>query len=203
MVAQTVKRKTDIGPPHYQRFLPPIIQRNYGKWRYHEIPRPGVLVHVADSGERLYSVRAGSPRLLSTKTLRLFADLADEFSGGYFRFTSRNNVEFLLTDEGLVTPLIAKLQSLGYPVGGTGPAITSIVHTQGWVHCHSAASDASGVVKAIMDELYPYFGSMRLPARVRIAFACCLNMCGAVHCSDIAILGLHRRPPKVNHGSLL
>ena len=24
-------------------------------------------------------------------------------------------------------------------------------------------------------------------------------MCGAVHCSDIAILGIHRRPPKVDH----
>jgi sulfite reductase beta subunit len=53
-----------------------------------------------------------------------------------------------------------------------------------------------------MDELYPYFGSMQLPARVRIAFACCLNMCGAVHCSDIAILGLHRKPPKINHDTL-
>ncbi len=203
MVAETVKRKTDIGPPHYQRFLPPIIQRNYGKWRHHEIPQPGVLVHVAESGERLYSVRAGSPRLLSTKTLRAFADLADEFSEGFFRFTSRNNVEFLVADQSRVAPLIAKLESLGYPVGGTGPSITSIVHTQGWVHCHSAASDASGVVKSVMDELYPYFGSMRLPAKVRIAFACCLNMCGAVHCSDIAILGLHRKPPKVNHGTLL
>ena len=203
MVSEVVKRKTDIGPPNYQRFLPPIIQRNYGKWRYHEIPRPGVLVHVAESGERLYSVRAGSPRLLSTKTLRLFASIADEFSEGFFRFTSRNNIEFLLADESRVEPLIVRLESSGYPVGGTGPAITNIVHTQGWVHCHSAASDASGVVKSVMDELYPYFGSMRLPARVRIAFACCLNMCGAVHCSDIAILGLHRKPPKVNHNTLL
>jgi len=37
---------------------------------------------------------------------------------------------------------------------------------------------------------------------VRIALACCLNMCGAVHCSDIAILGIHRTPPKVNHERL-
>jgi sulfite reductase beta subunit len=27
-------------------------------------------------------------------------------------------------------------------------------------------------------------------------------MCGAVHCSDIAILGIHRRPPKVDHSRL-
>jgi sulfite reductase beta subunit len=29
--------------------------------------------------------------------------------------------------------------------------------------------------------------------------ACCLNMCGAVHCSDIAILGYHRKPPIIDH----
>jgi sulfite reductase beta subunit len=27
-------------------------------------------------------------------------------------------------------------------------------------------------------------------------------MCGAVHCSDIAILGIHRRPPKAQHANL-
>jgi len=66
-MAETVqKRITDIGPPHYEKFLPPIIKENYGKWKYHEIPRPGVLVHTAESGAKLYTVRAGSPRLLST-----------------------------------------------------------------------------------------------------------------------------------------
>ena len=34
------KRKTDIGPPHYEQFLPPVIKANYGAWRYHEILRP-------------------------------------------------------------------------------------------------------------------------------------------------------------------
>jgi sulfite reductase beta subunit len=40
---------------------------------------------------------------------------------------------------------------------------------------------------------------MKLPNQVRIALACCLNMCGAVHCSDIAILGIHRTVPKPDH----
>ncbi|MHC5078385.1 MAG: 4Fe-4S dicluster domain-containing protein, partial [Planctomycetota bacterium] len=42
----------------------------------------------------------------------------------------------------------------------------------------------------------------KLPGKLRIALACCLNMCGAVHCSDIAILGVHRRPPKTDHSNL-
>jgi sulfite reductase beta subunit len=32
-----------------------------------------------------------------------------------------------------------------------------------------------------------------------VSLACCLNMCGAVHCSDIAILGYHRKPPMLDH----
>ncbi|RLC27187.1 MAG: sulfite reductase, dissimilatory-type beta subunit, partial [Deltaproteobacteria bacterium] len=32
-----------------------------------------------------------------------------------------------------------------------------------------------------------------------VSMACCLNMCGAVHCSDIALLGYHRKPPVIDH----
>jgi sulfite reductase beta subunit len=202
MAATVVQRKTDIGPPHFETMLPPVVKANYGKWRYHEMPRPGVLVHVAASGDRLFTVRAGTPRLLSVTTIRELCDFADQFCGGHLRFTSRNNVEFLLGDERQVEPLIAALEAAGFPVGGTGHSISSMVHTQGWVHCHSAATDASGVVKAVMDELTQYFRSTSLPARLRLALACCLNMCGAVHCSDIAILGIHRRPPKVDNERL-
>ena len=198
----STERKTDIGPPHYEKYLPPVVKKNYGKWKSHDYLKPGVLMHVSETGDKLYSVRAATARIASIETLRLFADIADEFSDGHLRWTSRNNVEFLLTDESNIDPLIAKLTAEGYPVGGTGASITNIVHTQGWVHCHSAASDASGVVKSVMDELFPYYENATLPAKVRIAFACCLNMCGAVHCSDIAILAVHRHAPVINHSVL-
>jgi len=201
-MADITPRKTDIGPPHYGQFLPPVIAANYGKWKYHEIPRPGVLVHTAESGDKLYTVRAASPRLLSVQTIRDFCDLADKYCDGYLRFTSRHNIEFLLTDPSRIDPLIADLAAAGFPVGGIGNALSNIVHTQGWIHCHSAATDASGIVKALMDELIGHFTSTDLPGKLRIALACCVNMCGAVHCSDIAILGIHRRPPKIQHDRL-
>ncbi len=197
--ATVQSRLTDIGPPSYQKYLPPIVLRNYGQWRHHETLAPGVLCHIAESGERLYTVRAGSPRLLSIQTLRRYADLADRYCGGSLRFTSRNNVEFLLEDPARIEPLKKELAALGIPVGGTNNAISNIVHTQGWVHCHSAATDASGLVKSVMDALNDHFTHEDLPAKLRIAVACCLNMCGAVHCSDIAILGVHRRPPQIQH----
>lgn len=194
--------RTDFGPPNYRDMLPPIIKRNYGKWLYHEKVKPGVLRHVAESGEELYTVRVGSGRLLSTDSIRDICNLADKYCDGYVRFTSRHNIEFLVSDPGKVEPLIAEIQALGLPVGGTGNSITNIVHTQGWLHCHTPATDASGIVKAVMDELYQYFSTDDLPAKLRISLACCLNMCGAVHCSDIAILGVHRTPPKVDHQML-
>jgi sulfite reductase beta subunit len=202
MTTAAPQRKTDIGPPDFKNFLPPIIQQNYGKWRYHEYLKPGVLVHVGESGDKLYTVRAGTPRLLSIQTIRELCDLADKYCGGYVRFTSRHNMEFLLTDPSKIDPLIADLAAKGFPVGGTANSISSLVHTQGWIHCHTAATDASGIVKALMDELIDHFTTMKLPAKIRLALACCLNMCGAVHCSDIAILGIHRRPPKVDHERL-
>lgn len=194
--------RTDFGPPNYRDMLPPIIKRNYGKWLYHEKVKPGVLRHVAESSEELYTVRAGSGRLLSTASIRDICNLADKYCDGYVRFTSRHNLEFLVSDPAKVEPLIAEIQALGLPVGGTGNSITNIVHTQGWLHCHTPATDASGIVKAVMDELYQYFSTDDLPAKLRISLACCLNMCGAVHCSDIAILGVHRTPPKVDHQML-
>ena len=111
---------TDIGPPDYKTMLPPVIQRNYGKWRYHEILKPGVMMHVGETGEALYTVRAGSPRLLSTDHIREICDIAEKYCNGYLRFTSRNNIEFLLEDKAKIAPLLAELAQKKYPVGGTG-----------------------------------------------------------------------------------
>ncbi len=202
MAEAAQERRTDFGPPHYEQFLPPIIKENYGKWKYHELMKPGVMVHVSESGAKLFTVRSASGRLLSIDKIRMYCDLADKYCGGHIRFTSRHNVEFLLTESANIDPLIKDLDDMGHPVGGIGNAISAIVHTQGWVHCHSAATDASGLVKCVMDDLIEYFTETKLPGKLRIALACCLNMCGAVHCSDIAILGIHRRPPKIDHANL-
>ena len=199
-------RITDIGPRHYSEFLPPVIKNNKGKWLWHEILEPGVLMHKAESGDEVYTVRCGSPRLMGTETLREALEVADKHCDGYLRFTTRNNIEFMVDSKDKVQPLKDDLLSrkheggsYKFPVGGTGAGLTNIVHTQGWVHCHTPATDASGTVKVVMDELFEEFGQMRFPAQLRISMACCLNMCGAVHCSDIAILGYHRKPPAIDH----
>jgi sulfite reductase beta subunit len=197
-------RISDLGPPHYEQFFPPVIKANKGKWLWHEIIQPGVLMHKSETGDEVYTVRCGTCRLVSVEYIREVCDIADKHCDGFLRFTTRNNVEFMVDSKEKVQPLLDTLASMGnrYPVGGTGAGVTNIVHTQGWVHCHTPATDASGVVKAVMDELFEYFTSMKLPAQVRIALACCLNMCGAVHASDIAILGIHRKPPMIDHSRI-
>ncbi len=196
-------RITDIGPPHYEQFFPPVIKENYGKWLYHEITQPGVLKHVSETGAECYTIRIACARLISVSLIRDYCDIADKHADSVVRWTTRNNVEFMVDSADKVQPLLDDLEAHGeMPVGGTGAGVTNIVHTQGWVHCHTPATDASGVVKAIMDEIFEHFTSMKLPAQVRVALACCLNMCGAVHCSDIAVLGVHRKPPMVDHDNI-
>ncbi len=202
-------RITDIGPQHFENFYPEVIKKNKGKWLYHDILKPGVLVHVSETGDEVYTVRAGGARLMTVTHIREICEIADKHCDGHLRFTTRNNIEFMVDSKDKVDPLIKDLESrkfdggsLKFPVGGTGAGISNIVHTQGWIHCHTPATDASGPVKAAMDEVFSDFQNMRLPAHLRISLACCLNMCGAVHCSDIAILGYHRKPPMVDNAYL-
>jgi len=198
-------RITDIGNHHYGEFLPPVIKNNFGKWQWHEILEPGVLMHKSETGDEVYTVRAGGVRLMSVEFVRELCEIADKHCDGYVRFTTRNNIEFMVDSKDKVEPLKQDLASRSYesgshkfPIGGTGAGLTNIIHTQGWIHCHTPATDASGTVKVVMDELFDEFQQMRLPAQLRISMACCLNMCGAVHCSDIAILGYHRKPPMID-----
>jgi len=199
-------RFSDIGPRNYEEFYPPVVKQNKGKWLYHEILEPGVLVHVAESGDEVYTIRVGGARLMSVTHIREICEIADKHCGGYVRWTTRNNIEFMVDSKDKVEPLKKDLLSrkfqggsFKFPIGGTGAGVTNIIHTQGWIHCHTPATDASGPVKATMDALFEEFVNMRLPAQLRVSLACCLNMCGAVHCSDIAILGYHRKPPMLDH----
>jgi sulfite reductase beta subunit len=199
-------RITDIGPSHYGQFMPPILRKNYGKWASHRVLEPGLLVHVSETGDKAYTVRAGAPRIASVEHIREICDVADKYCGGYVRWTTRNNIEFITDSEQKARDLKKDLDSrkhvggsFKFPTGGTGNSITNIVHTQGWIHCHTPATDASGLVKSVADALFDDFKNMRLPAKLRVSMACCLNMCGAVHCSDIALLGYHRKPPAIDH----
>ena len=69
-------RITDIGPRKYDEFYPPVIAKNKGQWQYHEVLKPGVLVHVAKSGDNMPRYCSPTcPNILPLVNLRLSASL--------------------------------------------------------------------------------------------------------------------------------
>jgi sulfite reductase beta subunit len=127
----------------------------------------------------------------------LLCDIADKFAEGFVRFTIRSNIEFMVADQKKVDPMIAELERNGFPVGGTGNSVSMVSHTQGWLHCDIPGTDASGVVKSMMDELYNEFKNEEMPNRVHMSTSCCEINCGGQ--ADIAVIIQHTKPPKINH----
>jgi dissimilatory sulfite reductase beta subunit len=187
----------ETGVPEIDPYLHPVLKKNYGDWKFHNRPRPGVLRHVANSGDEIWTVRAGTPRQMDVTMIRELMDIGDDFAEGFVRFTARSNIEYMVSTEAQVQPLIDKLTECGYPIGGTGNSVSMIAHTQGWLHCDIPGTDASGAVKALMDELVHEFEHEEMPNRVKITTSCCQINCGGQ--GDIAINIQHVKPPKINH----
>ncbi len=191
----------DQGAPDYTKYLHPMMEKNYGKWDYHERIRPGVLRHVAENGDALYTVRAASARTLSPQMVRRICDVADRYCKGFIRFTIRANIEFMTDNEDDLESLIDAVQNeLGLPIGGTGPSVSNIAHTQGWLHCNLPGTDASGAVKALMDDLIEEFKNEEFPNRVHMSTSCCQINCGS-H-ADISVIVQHHHPPRINHNNM-
>ena len=199
-MAEAPRMPIESGVPEMDKYLHPVLKKNYGNWAWHERPRPGVLHHVAKSGDDIWTVRAGTQRQMDVYTIRKLADIADQYAEGHLRFTIRSNIEFMVSKETMVQPLIDKLNEEGFPVGGTGPSVSMVSHTQGWLHCDIPGTDASGAVKALMDDLHKEFIREEMPNRVHITTSCCQINCGGQ--GDIAINIQHTKPPKIDHSQV-
>ncbi|TRZ98896.1 MAG: dissimilatory-type sulfite reductase subunit beta, partial [Rhodocyclaceae bacterium] len=109
--AAAAPRKTvECGVPDNKPFLHPKFIANYGNWKYHDRPRPGVLHHVSHTGDQVWTVRAGTQRQMDHYTIRKLCDIADKFAEGCVRFTIRSNIEFRVSEENQVAPLITELE---------------------------------------------------------------------------------------------
>ena len=195
--APEIRRPIECGVPDPFPFMHPILKKNYGAWAWHDRPRPGVLHHVAKSGEEVWTVRAGTQRQMDVFTIRKLCDIGDRFAEGHVRFTTRSNIEFMLSSFDKVQPLVDTLIAEGFPVGGTGNSVSMISHTQGWLHCDIPGTDASGVVKSLMDMMHAEFVKEEMPSRVRITTSCCQINCGGQ--GDISINVQYTKPPRINH----
>ena len=173
------------------------MRKNYGQWAYHEDPRPGVLKHVAHSGDAIWTVRAGTQRILDVTTLNILCDIGISSQMVMFDLQLEVILNTWLIKNQKVGPLIVELEKNGFVVGGTKNSVAMISHTQGWLHCDIPGTDASGVVKAMMDEVIDEFKGWNMPNRVHMTTSCCQINCGGQ--GDIAINVQHTKPPKINH----
>jgi dissimilatory sulfite reductase (desulfoviridin) alpha/beta subunit len=120
--AAPLRTPIECGVPDNKPYLHPTLLKNYGNWKYHDRPRPGVLHHVSHSGDEVWTVRAGTQRQMDVYTIRKLCDIADTFAEGFVRFTIRSNIEFMVADPKKVAPLIAELTE-GTASRSAAPAI--------------------------------------------------------------------------------
>ncbi len=91
MAKKEMRQPIESGCPDGFQYMHPVMLRNFGQWQWHDHPRPGVLRHVAHSGDEIWTVRAGTQRILDVFTLRKLCDIGDEFADGHVRFTYHNS----------------------------------------------------------------------------------------------------------------
>jgi sulfite reductase beta subunit len=75
-----MRKPIECGVPDNKQYLHPTLLKNYGNWKYHDRPRPGVLHHVSHSGDEVWTVRAGTQRQMDVYTIRKLCDIADKFA---------------------------------------------------------------------------------------------------------------------------
>ena len=123
-----LREPIETGSPDPFQYMHPTMRRNFGMWKYHTHPQPGVLLHVADHGDKLWTVKAGTQRILDVFSMRTLCDIADNYSDGFIRFTIRSNPEFYVTEESRVQPLIDALEGAGFVYTIEGQPLENIYY---------------------------------------------------------------------------
>ncbi|MFB6470568.1 MAG: dissimilatory-type sulfite reductase subunit beta [Vulcanisaeta sp. AZ3] len=198
-------RLRKVFPVDLDKFLPDIIRRNYGKWVDRKFHGNGIIEHISETGERVFTVKAAMPpnARLSADTLEKFADIADKLGVGALRVTMAGNLEFLTDSLDKALKIKEETENMGFPVGGWGPAMWGINSCTAYLTCTTSVVDSPSVTKALGDALKPYFtGEEKLPAKLRIFVSGCPAMCAGGTAMDIAIVGQWGAPPKIREEAL-
>jgi len=189
-----------IFPVDVEKYLPDIIKRNYGKWVDRKFHGNGIIEHISETGERVFTVKVALPpnARVSADTLEKFADIADKYGVGALRITTAGNVEFITDSLEKALKIKEEVEKLGFPVGGWRGALWGINTCTGFLTCQIAVVDAVSIGKALGDALKPYFtGEIPLPAKLRIYVSGCPSACAGGIGIDIAIVGMWGAAPKI------
>ena len=198
-------RLQKVFPVDLDKFLPDIIKRNYGKWVDRRFHGYGIIEHISETGERVFTVKVAMPpnARLSADTLEQFADIADKLGVGAMRVTMAGNLEILTDSLDKALKIKDVVEKMGFPVGGWGPTMWGINSCTAYLTCTTAVVDSPSISKALGDAFKPYFtGEVTLPAKLRVFVSGCPAMCAGGSAMDIVIVGQWGAPPKIREEAL-
>ncbi len=194
--APTYRLKKTVPVP-YTRDLPEIVGRNIGHWVGRTYHGAGIIEHISDTGDHLFTVKAGgtSNARFSTATLRKFAEIADAKGLGSLRFTRSGSIEILAGSLEQASAVKKAVEGIGFHVGGWGATLWAVNSCTSYLTCTTAVVDAPSLTQAIYNHMVPYFtGETPLPAKLRINVAGCPTACGGL-VADIMLAGHYGAAP--------
>ena len=186
-------------PMPYTAQLPEIIRNNYGRWIDRKIHEGGIVEHISETGDRVFTVKVGLPPngRLSVETLEKIIEIADKYGLKVVRATRGMNLEFITDSLEKAKRIREEAERLGLPAGGWGNALWHITSCTAFLTCTTAVVDAPSITKVLYDYLKPFFtGEEKLPAKLMIFVSGCPNVCGGTLAGDIVIVGHYGQAPR-------
>ncbi len=195
-------RITDIGPRPYDEGFPAIIKNNFGKWLYHEILEPGVLVHVAESGDKVYTVRVGTARLMSVTLIREACEIADKYCGGHLRFTTRNNIEFMVDNEADLKALKDDLVTRSLMLALTSSPLAELALVSATLYTPKAGYTATPLQLTLLAQLKRLWTKFFLTSKACVCLLLCAfpllaaSTCAALYTAQTSALLISTESPQ-------
>ena len=197
MASNPADRLRKKPPVPYTDSLPDEIKRNVGRWVDRKFHGFGMIEHISETGDHIFTVKVGATpnARFSTDTLRKFAGIADTHGVGALRFTRSGNVEFIANSLEKAREIEGAVGELGYYTGGWGHTLWCVNSCTAYLTCTTAVTDSPSMTKVLYDELKPYFtGEVGLPAKLKIHVAGCPSSCGSL-VADIVVSGHYGDAP--------
>jgi sulfite reductase beta subunit len=186
-------------PMPYSSQLPDILKRNYGKWVNRKFHENGIIEHISETGESVFTIKIGLPpnSRISTDTLKKIIDIADTYGVKVVRATRGMNIEFFAGSLENARKIVEEMAKYGFPAGGWGNSLWHITSCTAYLTCSTFAVDAPSVTKVLYDNFMPYFtGEEKLPSKLMIFVSGCTNVCAGTLAGDIVVVGHWGQAPK-------
>lgn len=103
--------------------LPEIIRNNYGKWVDRRFHGNGIIEHISETGDRVFTIKVGLPpnSRVSVDTLEKFIEIADKYGLGVVRATRGGmNLEFITDSLDKALKIKEEVEKWATQSGGDG-----------------------------------------------------------------------------------